>query len=143
MLEKASSLCLNSFNSSNNPVNPLKVPYPAVVFTDTDSDAGMTFDGKSDFLQQASTPAEVRTLVCMRTDRNKTYSYTNGSIGYRITQKVNILSWPDGTLLLQNEFSGSSPQQIVFGSAPIKPNSSIYGSFPKKELRDWVVSVIE
>ena len=103
----------------------------------------MEFSWASDFLQQASTPDEVQTLVCVLTDRTKTWDYSNGSVGYTIIRKVNILSWPGGTLLLQNKFSGSSPQQIITSSTPLEPNSSIYGSDPKDAIMDWVVSVIE
>ncbi len=143
MLARASTLCSNSSNSSGKPTNPIRVPFPGVVITDIDRGPDMEFSWESDFLQQASTPDEVQTLVCILTDRAKIWDYSNGSVGYTIIRKVNILSWPDGTLLLQNEFSGSSPQQIITSSTPLEPNSSIYGSDPKDAIMDWVVSVIE
>lgn len=143
MLASASTLCSNSSYSSSRPANPIRVPFPGVVITDADRGPDMEFNWESDFLQQASTPDEVETLVCVLTDRTKTWDYSNGSVGYTIIKRVNILSWPGGNLLLQNEFSGSSPQQIITSSTPLKPNSAIYGSDPKDKIMDWVISVIE
>ncbi len=137
-LSKAGILCKNSYINTIDKINSAYAPFPGIVVKDTDPLPGMSLV-IDDFLQQASSTSEVKTLVCILTEREKSVEYTNGSIGYKLVQTVNILSWPDGKLYFSNTITGR-------GTAPFgvttNPGAPIYGDEPLLEVMDWVVSKI-
>jgi hypothetical protein len=84
---------------------------------------------------------DVKTLVCIRTDRKKTGDYSGGRSGFRLMQDVHIINWPEGKWLAAETFKGDSPGQMVLTST--QPGDPIYGPEPIQQLMNYVVFVID
>jgi hypothetical protein len=142
LISEASTLCRLSFEDDSSPNSIARAPSPAVVIKDTDPTYFESYTSEQDFLQQASNAAEVKSLVCIRTDREKTGDYSGGRSGYRLILSVHILSWPDGQLLAGKIFEGSGPGgPFVLSSA--KPGDPIYGAEPTQAVMDYVLSILD
>lgn len=139
LLPQAAELCEAVFSSSmatgrvRGPILALvKKPYEEnAKWQGLEDEAFSAWD-----LHRAYFASDVGTLVCVREDRFQVSSYTDGQPGYRRDWTVRLATWPDGTVLAEQAFSGSKPASVKVRGGPE------YGSMPWKALEEWLISFL-
>ena len=109
----------------------IKTPLSALIKTDRD-DAWKNI--RLNLPIEAKVLQDVQTLICIKEINVKEGVYLGGSaVAYRRNWDVNILSWPDGALLVRRTFEGGPPPfQISINT------ENGYGDLPDIDLTNWL-----
>lgn len=82
---------------------------------------------------------EVRTIACIKEDREHVANYTPGDIpGYRLIWHVRLVNWPDGEVLAKRTLYGDKPPSVEVYVG--KPPEAVYGAPPTIYFMEWLAS---
>lgn len=84
----------------------------------------------------ASSADEVRSILCIQQNRDRTGTYSDGEAAYRLTWALRVVEWPGGAVVASGNFRGADPTYFKSGAGPG------YGSSPSNELFDWLAEFI-
>jgi WD40 repeat protein len=132
LLPTAGPLCSTAFQSRVGTGTPL---HPVLCLSDT------TWIARGweiiNFLPHTTRSAlEVKTLVCIRESRVQVGTYTDGKPGYRVVWDVRLVSWPDGTVIGAEQFTGGHPPHQRRSVEPA------YGLRPENSLKRWLFPLL-
>ena len=136
LIRRASPICENAFSALVE-IRPLLPPF-AVLKKETYTD-GSSWELSHQLPHLGSVSVtEVQTLFCISETRTQTGTYTDGSAAYQLFWEVRAVSWPGGTVIGKNSFTGSPPSATkVFSSG------SAEGAFPYEEFAAWIFNKVD
>lgn len=79
---------------------------------------------------------EVRSILCIQQNRDRTGTYSDGEAAYRLTWALRVVEWPGGAVVASGNFRGADPTYFKSGAGPG------YGSRPSNELFDWLAEFV-
>jgi len=85
---------------------------------------------------ESHSASTVKTLVCIRENRQRAGTYGDNTPAYRLEWDVRLVQWPDGKVLSATAFVGGKPPLAKLGSVPG------YGKPPRTDLMAWLGSVL-
>ncbi|MBC7877751.1 MAG: hypothetical protein H7Y59_11335 [Anaerolineales bacterium] len=134
--ESAGALCEKSFSA---PVVPKKfeMPYLGLSKTERDNNPAWRIGNSIPHLYALSEES-VRSIICNLETRQQAGIYTDGSAAFRLTLKITVLSWPDGTVVFSKTIESGPPPKtkVGFGGG--------YGSYPEgSSITEWALEQFE
>ncbi len=85
----------------------------------------------------SSSSTDVRTIFCISESRTRQGTYTDGAPAYQLSWSVRAVSWPEGKVIAQNTFIGSTPPQIK------RSSGSAEGASPYKKFSAWILDQVD
>ncbi|MBI9045043.1 MAG: hypothetical protein JEZ06_11185 [Anaerolineaceae bacterium] len=127
ILPNAITACDDAYSA---PIRGGSIDQVAIVLFNKEYNADSSWE-LADYPHFARTPDELGSLICIKETRIDEDTYSDGKTAYRRDWIVRVLSWPDGTVISENTFTGGAPVEVKTHS------NDDYGHTPYENFMRW------
>jgi hypothetical protein len=136
-LPEAESLCEAAFSSSQSDGSPTA---PVLTMIKKEYEEGKWAHGPKIGPIEASSAAEVQTIVCILESRLVVGSYTNAGNAYKLVWDVRLVRLPDGKVLGAQRFTGGDPPENIMVN--IGEGGEGCGAPPTLDAFNWILPTL-